>query len=598
MRKNFRRGLRGLRGFWGTLRNLRNPRNLRRKFFLLAILVLPVLQQSEPTVRIGLDQNAATLTIRSTEEFRVQGQAARSAKFSTVLTLPDSAEGVAVRKDQVRYRMAVELDGDRYVVVPLNTKIRIQPPTARTARLQVEDRTYRGVVEVFGNARNTFTIVNELPLEEYLLGVVPNELSPTTFGQLEALKAQAVAARTYIVKNMGQYKGEGYDICDTDSCQVYFGAGTEDPLATRAVNETRGTIATYNGQPINALYSSTCGGRTESVENIFDEKLPYLVGVLCQYKHPEPKHFSTTRNIADFKTAVLAVAGVANYSDLRRFTGIAGTGEPPSNALPQLAKYIRETFYPNVKVPSDLDFLVEQGILPATGTPNRNEVLYRIIEKKTAFEWQQGPLISWDGQVMKLAIGGVPTDFRLSPDAAIFFRMGEERTAMKEGDWIGGELFDFRAVNGVIQMAVYRRNYVNTTADRYSRLALWQVHKTKAEIETAFRGLNLGEIQGMRVVQRGASERPLTTEIAGARGKTTVRALRLRSLLSLRDSLFYFDEERNAKGDLIGMTFYGSGWGHGVGMCQVGAYGMALDGAGYEQILKTYYTGIAVTKMY
>ena len=77
-----------------------------------------------------------------------------------------------------------------------------------------------------------------------------------------------------------------------------------------------------------------------------------------------------------------------------------------------------------------------------------------------------------------------------------------------------------------------------------------------------------------------------------------MRALRLRTLLGLRDSLFYFDEERNAQGDLIGITFFGSGWGHGVGMCQVGAYGMALDGATYEQILKTYYTGIDLKKMY
>ena len=116
---------------------------------------------------------------------------------------------------------------------------------------------------------------------------------------------------------------------------------------------------------------------------------------------------------------------------------------------------------------SDLDFLVEQDILPSTGTVNRNEVLYRMIERKGAFEWQQGVLVSWDGQMMTLTVAGKPTTFRLSPDAPIFFKMGEERTAMTEGGWIGGELFDFRAVNGVIQMAVYRRNFVNATADRY-----------------------------------------------------------------------------------------------------------------------------------
>src|SRR5262245_31403968 len=336
-----------------------------RKFLVAVILLLPGLQQSEPTVRIGLGQNAATVLVRSSEDFRIQGQTAKTARFSPILSLGDAADGTVVSRDQVRYRMTVELDGNRYLVVPITTRIRIQP--TGTARLQVNERTYRGTVEVFGNTRNTLTIVNELPLEEYLLGVVPNELSPTTFGQIEALKAQAVAARTYIVKNMGQSRAEGYDICDTDTCQVYFGAGTEDPLATRAVTETQGIIATYGDQPISALYSSTCGGRTESSENIFDEKLPYLVSVMCVYKHPQPKPFSTRRFIPEFKSAVLSVAGVSNYTQLRRFVGIQGTGEPPADSnLNELAKYVRESFYPGVKTLSDLDFLVEQGVLPRT----------------------------------------------------------------------------------------------------------------------------------------------------------------------------------------------------------------------------------------
>jgi stage II sporulation protein D len=357
-------------------------------------------------------------------------------------------------------------------------------------------------------------------------------------------------------------------------------------------------IATYAGQPINALYSSTCGGRTESSENIFSEKLPYLVSVMCVYKHPEPKPFTATRQFPDFRSALLGVAGVSNYTDLRRFLGIQGTGEPPSSNVRDLAKYLRENFYPNAKPSSDLDFMVEQDILPSTGMPNRNDVLYRLIERKGAFEWQQGVLTSWDGQTMTLAVAGRPTTFRLSPDAPIYFRMGEERSPISKGGWIGGELFDFRAVDGVIQMAVYRRNFVNSTSDRYSRLALWQVHKTKQEIDTAFRPLNLGETRGIRVLERGLSERPVSTEITGSLGKTTVRALRLRTLLGLRDSMFYFDEERNSRGDLIGMTFYGTGWGHGVGMCQVGAFGMAMDGAKYDEILKAYYTGIDLRKTY
>src|SRR6185369_41703 len=109
--------------------------------------------------------------------------------------------------------------------------------------LEIDTRAYRGAIEVSGNTRRTLTVVNELPLEEYLRGVVPNELSPTTFGQIEALKAQAVAARTYIERNLGQFKDEGYDICATDACQVYFGVRTEDALATQAIVETRGVVA-------------------------------------------------------------------------------------------------------------------------------------------------------------------------------------------------------------------------------------------------------------------------------------------------------------------------------------------------------------------
>jgi len=584
---------------------------MKRRALLFCVLLITCLQartravrsqaplQTEPVLRVGLDQNAATVTVRSGEDFTIQQQTSRSARFSTVLAVDPSSVSRVLNKDDLKYRMAVELDGGRYLLLPLDTHVRIQPRSeSRAARLQIGDRTYRGPLEVFGNSRNTFTVVNELPMEQYLLGVVPNELSPSTFGQIEALKAQAVAARTYAIKNRGQYRREGYDICNTDACQVYMGAGTEDSLTTRAVEETRGMIAVYNNQPINALYTSTCGGRTESAENIFDEKTPYLVSTFCEYKHPESKPFASSRLVTDYKEAVLTTAGVSNFTELRGFLGLTGSGEPLSAAVTFLGPYLRENFYPNVKPQSDLDFMVEQGILPPAGNADLNELMFRLIDKKGAFEWQQGVLTAWNGQTMKLTVNNQPVDFKLSPDALIFFRIGEERSGIKEGEWIGGELFDFRAVNGLIQMAVYRRNFASPTADRYSRLAVWQTHKNRQEIEAAFRPLNLGQIQSIRVIERGPSERPVSTEIVGSRGRTVVRALRLRTLLGLRDSLFYFDEERNTKGDLIGISFFGRGWGHGVGMCQVGAFGMALDGATFDQILKKYYQGIDIKRMY
>ena len=314
------------------------------------------------------------------------------------------------------YRTTVRLDDGVTVVMPAGARVRIEPPGSP---LEIETRAYRGALEIFGNTRRTLTVVNELPLEDYLRGVVPNELNPTAFGQLEALKAQAVAARTYIHRNMGQYKNEGYDICATDACQVYFGVLTEAALATQAVMDTRGVIATYEGRPINALYSSTCGGRTENAEQIFTEKVPYLVSTSCEYKHPEMA-FATSRAFPDWKDGLLAVAAVKSFEDAARFMGLPAGGEPASMTAATLATFIRETFYPLVLTASDLSFVQEQGILTAGELVPRRELLFRLIEKKSAFEWQQGVLVSFDAgpqRKMRLLVSGQLKEFSLAPDA-------------------------------------------------------------------------------------------------------------------------------------------------------------------------------------
>ena len=563
-------------------------------FALLLILAGATQPPKEPTVRIGLNQNAATVTIRSANPFIVEKQTTRSATFASVLAIDAGATG-SLKKAELKYRTTVELDGDVVLALAPGSRVRIEPTGTP---LEIETRAYRGALEIFANVRNRLTIVNELPLEEYLRGVVPNELNPTAFGQIEALKAQAVAARTYIQRNLGQYKHEGYDVCATDACQVYFGALTEDPLATQAIVDTRGVVATYDGRPINALYSSTCGGRTEDAEHIFTEKLPYLVSTNCEYKHPRPLPFTSSRSVPNWKDGVLAVARVSTFAEAARFMGLPERGEPASSDPSAVASFIRQTFYSGVLTTSDVSFVTEQGLMPASGAASIPDLLFRLVDKKAAFEWQQGILVAWDGQKMRLMVSGQPREFTLNADALIYQRIGDDRVPMTQGAWIGGELIDFRAEGNTIPMLVFRINFANPAADRYSRLALWQVRKTKQDLDTAFRSLAIGEFTDMRVVDRGLSERLINTEIVGSSGRRTVPALRLRTLLGLRDSLFSFDIERNAAGAVIGATFFGRGWGHGVGMCQVGAYGMALDGATYEEILKKYYKGIELAKLY
>src|SRR6185436_7835854 len=173
----------------------------------------------------------------------------------------------------------------------------------KNAPVRYNDRPYRGRIEVFTNLRGNLTVVNELGLEDYVRGVVANELSPGGFPAIEALKAQAIAARTYALKNRGQFMSQGFDLLPTTRSQVYRGLTSENPLSTRAVDETRGLIATYNGEPINALYTSTCGGRTEDSEKIFNEAVPYLRARECAAEGATFDRFviKTSRQPADLQ---------------------------------------------------------------------------------------------------------------------------------------------------------------------------------------------------------------------------------------------------------------------------------------------------------
>ena len=155
-------------------------------------------------------------------------------------------------------------------------------PGASDARVTVNGTTYRGSLRVQVNARGTLNVINRVDIEEYLYGVVPAEMGPKRYDAIEALKAQAVAARTYAFAHRGQFASEGYDLCATTKCQVYSGICAEDPLSTAAVDATRGLVLAYGGRYADALFVSTCGGRTENVENVFGEQaVPYLVAVDC-----------------------------------------------------------------------------------------------------------------------------------------------------------------------------------------------------------------------------------------------------------------------------------------------------------------------------
>lgn len=144
----------------------------------------------------------------------------------------------------------------------------------------VNGRGYRGVVEITSSDQGLL-VVNELPLEEYLVGLINCEISSQW--PIEAVKAQAVVARTYAVYQREARKNGLYQLESSVLDQVYAGCDIEDSRADRAVKETAGEVLTYDGNVIQAFYHSSCGGHTESAENVWGHALPYLKGVECKY---------------------------------------------------------------------------------------------------------------------------------------------------------------------------------------------------------------------------------------------------------------------------------------------------------------------------
>ena len=136
---------------------------------------------------------------------------------------------------------------------------------------------YRGGITAKRLSGSDMTIINKLPLEEYLYGVIPAEM-PASW-PMEALKAQAIAARGFAATNLNKYERFGFNLCTTTSSQVYKGYSGEHPNTNKAVDETKNIVIFYNGRLVEPYYHSNSGGCTEDSENIWLNPLPHIRGV-------------------------------------------------------------------------------------------------------------------------------------------------------------------------------------------------------------------------------------------------------------------------------------------------------------------------------
>jgi SpoIID/LytB domain protein len=140
-------------------------------------------------------------------------------------------------------------------------------------------RIYAGRLQLQSNAYGTYTLVNEVPLETYLRGVVPYEIG--TQAPKASLEAQAIIARTYALRNIHRFEADGYQLCADTHCQVYYGLKGATAVTDRAITTTRGMVLTYNDELVDALYSSTTGGVTAAFSDVWNgDDRPYLQPII------------------------------------------------------------------------------------------------------------------------------------------------------------------------------------------------------------------------------------------------------------------------------------------------------------------------------
>ncbi len=221
--------------------------------------------------------------------------------------------------------------------------LRIRPKSDNNLyALYLNGKLYRGELEVRRFSDSDLTVINELNFEEYLYGVVPYEM-PASF-HLEALKAQAVAARTFTLGNLGKYSSLSFNLDNTQASQVYNGIEGEKSSTNIAVQQTAGKKVLYNGRLAQIFYSSASGGKTANVKNVWGSSIPYLISVEDPYEPETNVHRNWTVSLTKEEIKLkLFLKGIEigdivsvvaeEYSESGRVTTLKITGTESSSTF-------------------------------------------------------------------------------------------------------------------------------------------------------------------------------------------------------------------------------------------------------------------------
>ncbi len=265
---------------------------MKKYFLIIIILIIIVIAKSPLVLAMAQSPRGPKKYIRvavAQKKYAVDLQLKGRYRIYSLNSENLLKEGKNLRAKVKASKNGLELGNERLAVAG----IRIE--TVSNAAVIIDKRKFRGVMDIIKTPDETLLLVNHVDIEEYLCGVLYHEVSH--LWPMEALKAQAIASRTFALHQHQVNKDKEYDLTNTTYSQVYGGATSEKYRTNKAVIKTYGQVMTYNGKVFSAYFHACCGGYTEDADKLWKTNLPVLKGRPCLYCARSP-HFNWSRKVS------------------------------------------------------------------------------------------------------------------------------------------------------------------------------------------------------------------------------------------------------------------------------------------------------------
>lgn len=281
------------------------------------------------------------------------------------------------------------------------------------------------------------------------------------------------------------------------------------------------------------------------------------------------------------------IAQLLQSEDLPAFLGDALIASTPPASRAALAYMIKEGIVPRGAGGDDK---VTRGTLARS--------LHRVVLRYEATGLRSAKHRGFQGDSLMLRSGDESLTLALAPRLHLMVKDNSASIPVAEHPLRDGDNVEYhRSARGDIDYLAIEANRRGASDDRFSSVHTWEVRVSRADLEERIKSrVSIGKLVDLVPGKRGASGRIVEMTVVGSRGKFSFHGFGIETLLGLRETLFLVDRQRDKDGNIETFVFSGKGWGHGVGMCQVGSYGMALRGMNYEQILTHYYSQIVLER--